>query len=767
MSRTRWLSRREGIAKRNPHRMERSPRVVFRPTIEKLEDRTLLDGGLGFSLPDQFLLTTLDDDARLRLFGDGFVPGGLEWEIVSSQDPIRSPFQDAGGEPSGRSGGGSGLLPPGPGGASGLDPGLPGTFAVTRAEYTFGDTAFTPPGFPGPVEVTASVHFPSDLSGGPFPLLVFLHGRHGTCFKGHTAFLEWPCAQGRSPIPSYQGYDYISQTLASHGYIIVSISANGINARDNSVFDLGMLARAQLIQHHLDIWNDFNSSGGAPFGTLFVGKVDLQNVGTMGHSRGGEGVVRHFGYNQSLGSPYDIDAVFPLAPVDFSRPVINNVEQAVLLPYCDGDVSDLQGVHFYDDARYNVPGDLSRKHTILVMGANHNFYNTIWTPGLFPAGTADDWFAFVRGGRSDPHCGRVPGNHRLSDAQQRGTGLAYISAFFRTYIGGETQFLPVLQGDAPAPPSAQTNELFVSYHAPDSAVFRRDVNRLLDAGNLTVNTLGGLVTQNGLTPYELCGGEAPQPRFCLPAQPNARQPHTTPSARASEKRGLSQLKFGWDSPTAFWQNDLPAGSRDVSGYAVLQFRATVNFEDARNLPGQAQDFSVRLTDGAGTSATTKVSNWSQALFFPPGGPRVTPLPKIVLNTIRIPLSAFAGITLTDVQAIRFMFDQRPSGALLVSDLAFADPAAIGMATQSGTFAFLFSAAGMLTSNGPSAPVAESTAQVPPLDNAGVDGYFRLLANADWKLLDLGSRDLASQPHRDDFAEFAPFDAGVTIGLLGL
>ena len=44
-----------------------------------------------------------------------------------------------------------------------------------------------------------------------------------------------------------------------------------------------------------------------------------------------------------------------------------------------------------------------------------------------------------------------------------------------------------------------------------------DVNRLLDLTNLSTNTLGGAVVQNGpLTPYTLCGGEAPQPRHCLP-----------------------------------------------------------------------------------------------------------------------------------------------------------------------------------------------------------------------------------------------------------
>ena len=51
------------------------------------------------------------------------------------------------------------------------------------------------------------------------------------------------------------------------------MSANGINAYDNNVTDLGMQARAELIQRHLQQWNTFNTAGAAPFGTKFVGKV--------------------------------------------------------------------------------------------------------------------------------------------------------------------------------------------------------------------------------------------------------------------------------------------------------------------------------------------------------------------------------------------------------------------------------------------------------------------------------------------------------------
>jgi hypothetical protein len=454
--------------------------------------------------------------------------------------------------------------------------------------------------------------------------------------------------------------------LASHGYVVVSISANGTNAVDNSVFDLGALARAELIQKHLDILNTFNTTGGAPFGNKFVGKFDLSKVGTMGHSRGGEGVVRHYVLNNSLGAPYGIKAVFPLAPVDFNRFVVNNAALNVLLPYCDGDVADLQGVHFYDDARYNVPGDQSPKHYELVMGANHNFYNTVWSPGSSTIpGAANDWL-FVPNGQNDSHCGTKAGNQRLTEAQQRGTGVAYMSAFFRAYVGGESQFIPILTGDAPPPPSAQTNNLFVSYHAP--AALRLDVNRLLNDTNLSINTLGGAATQIDLTPYDLCGGAAPPANKCLPGSLNAQQPHTTPSARSSA-RGMTQLRTGWNNLTGNYRNDIPPTLGNVSGFQSVQFRVSVNFEDVRNVPGLAQDFRVVLTDASGASASVRVSDFSSALFYPPG--EILAVPKVVLNTVRVPLSAFNGVNLNNVRSVQFSFNERLQGALLITDVAFA------------------------------------------------------------------------------------------------
>jgi len=177
----------------------------------------------------------------------------------------------------------------------------------------------------------------------------------------------------------------------------------------------------------------------------------------------------------------------------------------------------------------------------------------------------------------------------------------------------------------------------------------------------------------------LHGGEVPEPRFCLPGQPNSRQPHTSPSARAPTKRGLSQLRAGWSATVASYRNDLPAGRRDVSGFAAFQFRASVNFSDPRNSIGVPQDLSVTLTDGTGNSATARVNDFSTALFFPPGGKFGAavivppfPVPKVLLNTVRLPLAVFTGVNLTDIRSVEFRFDRSAPGALLISDLAFAN-----------------------------------------------------------------------------------------------
>lgn len=606
-----------------------------------------------------------------------------------------------------------------PAGRADTDPGKPGPYAVTSQDYNFGLDAYTPPalvsattGKPlGPNELDGRVYYPrgiddriSALPAGKMPLIVFVHGRHGTSYNVTTGATTsgWPPPAGSVQIPSYAGYDYIGSLLASYGYVVVSIGVNGINFFDNGTADRGMVARAEVLQKNLDMWSVISTTGGPPlpgspldpFGAKFAGKVDMTNIGTMGHSRGGEGVMVHYVYNSMQPKPYAVKAVFAIAPVDYNRYVVNNAPIAVILPYCDGDVSDNQGTHFFDDARYSVPGDPAPKYNFTVMGANHDYYNTVWDNNLFlpfpgstvSPGAADDWQG-TPDWQVDPFASQlVPTNHRLNSLQQQGTGSAYMGAFFRTYItngtsvGGETQFLPFLKGDAAPPPSALTTELFETYHAPDSAA-RRDIGRYLSPSELTANVLGGSVIATGLSPYTLAGG-APYAapggaytgpptlaQFALPGQPAARQPGDTPSLYALQVGGLSQLELGWSAPGASLEERIPAGAGNFTPFTVLTFRAALNFTDWRNFMAIA-DFDVQLTDGAGRTASTPVSSWSKALAYPPG--RITRLPKVEMNGVRIPLSAFTGVDLSRIVSVKLVFDRQPMGAILLTDLALSD-----------------------------------------------------------------------------------------------
>ena len=112
-------------------------------------------------------------------------------------------------------------------------------------------------------------------------------------------------------IPSYAGYDGLGRNLASHGMVVVSIGANGINANDGFLDDGGASARAQLILEHLRRWRTWDADAGAsPFGARFVGHIDLDRVGLMGHSRGGEGIAAAVQLNQRSSVRFGIRAAF-------------------------------------------------------------------------------------------------------------------------------------------------------------------------------------------------------------------------------------------------------------------------------------------------------------------------------------------------------------------------------------------------------------------------------------------------------------------------
>lgn len=332
------------------------------------------------------------------------------------------------------------------------DPAAPGDYMTERVRVFRGWQAVEV-GMPAPVEDLAEITYPAQAGGaiarGTFPVVLLLHGRHASCsMTGPKVTPPDPvCAElgAPRPVPSYTGYRYLADALASQGRIVVSISANGINLQDD-YDDMGMTARARLVAHHL-----------GRLATLprLAGHVDLSRTVLMGHSRGGEGVVAAAQLLVDAPLPgVRIAAVVPFAPTAFSRAAPPTVPTVTLLPACDGDVLDLQGQTFVDRGRDLYGGAGALRSSVWFAGGNHNYLNTEWTPGLSVSDTGRDDATYIYSGvtaRSSCHESR-----RISPAQERTIGAAYLAAVVRWAQDGDDSMLRLLDGTGvlPAPVSA-------------------------------------------------------------------------------------------------------------------------------------------------------------------------------------------------------------------------------------------------------------------------------------------------------------------------
>ena len=530
---------------------------------------------------------------------------------------------------------------------SAVDPGQPGKYSTTTSEYSLPGVQLT--GLPYDVEVQGVVVRPTGATG-PRPLALFLHGRHSTCYRGGAdgrSSGDWPCRENWQPIPSYRGYLDAQELLASQGYVTVSISANGINGQDYRASDGGAQARSELVRHHLEAFANWNTTGGAPFGSALVGRVDLDRVMLVGHSRGGEGVNRA-AVDTTSSDPWRIDSQVLIGPTSFGRQTAPGVDTAVLLPFCDGDVSDLQGQQYIDQARdlFGATTDPALRSAVLVMGANHNYFNKEWTPGAAVAPSWDDW-----GSRSG-YCGKRA-DTRLTAKEQRNVGAVYVASAARAFVKNDANALELLDGTDVRPAS-------IGDAAVEVTALGANRTRLV-----TFSPRSDLRSVNAFA--LVCRGYrvSPGQPTCAPRVSQYMQPHFLPMYGAYDAPPSSALRMRWWQSGARVRVDLPAPV-DLTQSSAIDFRIAVH-------PGSGQArFDVAVGDGSGHVARLGTETRSS---LPGGGG----LAKLWGQTVRLPIPEQSAVDFSDVQWIRFIGDSR-EGRIVVLD-AYGHASGISDATR--------------------------------------------------------------------------------------
>ncbi|MEV4422902.1 hypothetical protein AB0L40_23420 [Patulibacter sp. NPDC049589] len=601
---------------------------------------------------------------------------------------------------------------------------LPGAYGTKKIDYDAGTLLLNlaTPGQSTTVPMKGSITYPTGNGSQASKVIVFVHGRHGVCL-GTSGTTSPPgpspgtCLDSEAPdgtpvstdIRSYGGYDYMAENLASHGYAVMSIEAN-ITGFDNNYADAGAGARSQIINASLRLLDRWNNGLGpvtddpdTTVGLKLVGRLELSSgVGLMGHSRGGDAVTDFVTYNRNLSSGrWLIDGVVALAPTAYSTAARTTTSGGTttvtgpprtpegtnyvnLLPACDGDVNTLQGARFVENAKY-APGNAGvATMQWYVQGTNHNFYNTVWT--------GDDF-----GPAADPACTqRLGTTARLSPSDQRRVGLTLMNSFLRRYVGGEKAFDPLMTGEVTLPSTscpvasgvACGEEVKTSYFGPTTK--RLDVLKPaptsdpietatvpdpVDPTATTVAATGGPLTATGLATFEVCRPSA-VPRRGLPKKPSAYP--LCPDDNNNRSIG-TQFAVAWDGPASLTAGlGADGGTKDVSTFGALTMRVAVNRNDPRNPAGNGftpqsatQDLDVTITDAAGATATTTAAKWGTALEPSIG----SSYQHIILNGLRIPLSAFAGVDLTKVASVTLGFGARtPTGSIQLADVAFQETA---------------------------------------------------------------------------------------------
>lgn len=554
------------------------------------------------------------------------------------------------------------------------DPSLPGKYPVRvltygsgsdrRPEYGAQAAVFTAPvdgsqlldgwsalrrawwGFaPESMPLNARVWLPDGE--GAFPLILIAHGNH--------------------PMEDFSenGYDYLAELLASRGFIVASIDQNFLNL--SLAADFGLFAplkdendaRAWLILEHLRQWRDWSRTPGNPF----YGRVNLDGVGLIGHSRGGEAVAIAAAFNRLPCHPenaalrfdyaFNIRAVAALAPVDGQflpgeRPLpLSDVNYLVLHGAHDMDVVSFGGLRQYNRLQF-LDGKPWFKAALSIYGANHGQFNRAW-------GRRD----MLGPARQLFNLGAL-----LPAAQQEQAAKVFVSAFMEAALHDQAGYHALFH-DPRVARAWLPETIYLSQYQDSSAIrlatFEEDIN--LETATRPGVSLRG----EGLTLWR----EQVVPLRWGDAQTSA-------------------VYLGWDTASApgspHYSLTLPPGSLDLTPQTRLTFALAAADESPlpeKQPPLQSDpaplDLTLELADRAGEIARLPLSHVS--LLQPPlrvalgkwGWMSALPASEPIFQTFAFRLDDFSArnprFNPSQLSEIRFLFDRSPAGVVILDEIS--------------------------------------------------------------------------------------------------
>lgn len=507
---------------------------------------------------------------------------------------------------------------------------------------------------------------------GPFPLVLVVHGNHG--------------------MEDYSdpGYDYLGELLASRGYILASVDENFINSSfadainfyEEPGLDEENDARGWLLLKHLQLWRDWAEQEGH----LMQGKVDMDHVALIGHSRGGEAVAVAAAFNQLHRYPddatlefdfgFELDGVIAIAPVDGqykpreSGTPIKDVNYFTIHGSMDGDVQSFMGTQQYSRVTFSDAentDDFHFKSSLYLLGANHGQFNTSWGRLDIPR-----FWSWV-----------LDTDEIMDPEEQRQVAKVYFSAFLDVVLRNRHEYLALFT-DARYGANWLPDTFYLNQYADSRSTIIADFEEDIDPATATLS--GAEIQSQGLTRWresmvKLKWRDLDTHAAFLSwdsdySEDTARLDFVLPEAW-SDASGTPQLSFslaegsagtkpkGWEQPDEKTDNTESTDNADDD---------VVDEDEPKAL-----DWSIVLVDQNGGQASLPLSH-DQVLY-----PQVQAKPRrsdllednetseVLFRHYSFPLSDFGpgeqNFDVSQLVKISFVFDRAIAGSIIIDDIA--------------------------------------------------------------------------------------------------
>lgn len=509
---------------------------------------------------------------------------------------------------------------------------------------------------------------------GPFPLVLVVHGNHSM-------------EEDSTP-----GYAWLGELLASRGFITVSVDENFLNGSWRGDPERENDARGWMLLEHLAQWRRWNNDPKSPF----FGRVDLDRIGLIGHSRGGEAAAIAACFNRlqrypddgnvELPSGHGIRAVIAIAPSDgqyepSGRPTpMDGVSYLVLQGGHDADVSIFMGDRQWH--RANLGAD-NFKASVWAWRANHGQFNTGWGDNDYP------WPLSLL-------VNRAP---LLSGEDQRCIGGVFISGFLEAVLHQREPYRQLFRDHRTAL-EWLPEDVYVTRYQDSSVQVVADFEEDVDPA--TTHRLGARLQGNDLAVWreeQLSmrsdfmtkeNGVAVIGWRWLPAEDGAEPLAARPSYELVLAGGVAAdlgldpdgrlvvalADSGEEPPEEDDEDDKDHENDDSNDHNGSDDDASGDDQPT------SLDLSLELVDSAGRRAILPLSHFRQ--LVPPVRSRLTKLPdesflfgsawEITLQTFELPLASFIDaepeLDVSRLSRARLVFDRSPVGMIVVDDIGF-------------------------------------------------------------------------------------------------